>query len=166
MSKGILSKNPRGRTWCGPAAMTVVTGKSYDDCCAAILHSRNQHGREYVGRLTPRGFTCDRGPAFVKGTYPYEIAGGLRAMGVKLHSTPIGALGKTLARFLRERTKEERDAYIIVGLRGHWIVVKGNKAWDSCTPARGEWIRKMHSRRSRVDTVIMCSAKGRARRVS
>lgn len=152
MPRGRLNRLAPGRTgWCGPAAMTVVTGKSYDDCCRALLKVREGTGRS----------------AIIKGTRMMEVREALKLMGVEItHTCHNYMLGQhTLSRFLRDRSKEWRDSYIILSVKNHWITVKGNKAWDYSTPDNGTWISRIHFRRARVHNVIVCSARGRTRRV-
>jgi hypothetical protein len=111
--------------WCGPAALSAITGRNAE-YCAVILKRR---------RATVSGKRRD-----VKSTWPSQLVMFLRRHGFAVRELPVeheylhrGRLTDTFGRWLRG-TERRPDAYYLIGVTGHWIVVRGNRLVDSHNP--------------------------------
>lgn len=131
----VVRRTTAGRHWCGPAALSAITGISYD-----------RIRRELADLMGKRSVT---------GTPIWAALLLLRKHGIKAYneSWVIKADQKergnrpTLARWLRIRP--DRKALYLVHLTGHLVVVKGNKFVDNhtMTPV---WLKDSPHRRKRV----------------
>lgn len=93
--------------YCGPCAMSALTGFGSGDCAAVI---------RLVGGRTS-----------VKGSNSGEVVGALRQMGMKVtrvYNTP-NTVGKWKGR------GSGRYLVVVCGSPSHWIAVEGGKFWDS-----------------------------------
>lgn len=106
--------------FCGPAALSTVSGFSTDECARVIRDCHfARHARSRGG---------------VKGTSTFEMMEAFRALGYFLGRTirpKVDGKRPTLAAWLRSRT--DRRATFLVMITGHWVVVRGNKFCDSFT---------------------------------
>lgn len=66
--------------------------------------------------------------------------------------TPIKLAGPTLAEWMR--SKRDPDAYYVVGLSDHWVLVKGRKFIDTFTKGQWVFLRSAPHRRKRVRSVF------------
>jgi hypothetical protein len=121
--------NNNSRLWCGPAAISAVTGKDTRTTTQCIRSVNN--------------LSC------VMGTEPHEIKKALNALG--LHARYILVDGKpTLARWGRQNRQVFAREPIIVGLTEHWVVLCGRRFVDSITETP-VLFSKAPSRRARVE---------------
>jgi hypothetical protein len=120
-----------GSRWCGPAALTALTGRPTDEMAAEI---RKVTGRKMI-------------------TYVYasELQETLESLGYTTRLEYITGEKPTLARWLRER--EDRNAFTIVLVTRHFVTVKGVKLVDNRVK-KPVFIRKAPGRRKRVLGVI------------
>lgn len=124
--------------YCGPGAVSIITGRTAECAVRWILAGRGYGPRERNGGI--------------KGTFGVEVGEALHALGYELgmsHSAAIDGKRPTLARWLRERTPEQRRRTYLVSAGGHWIVVRGNKVACSITGAPVN-LREYPHRRYRV----------------
>ncbi len=151
-------------TWCGPYAMTVLTGWSYEKCEEALKEVRGDSGTML---LVGGGMSWGSRSKPIKGTRPSEIRPALWKLGFNMsdkvstirpnvdptrRTTPqaLGARFPTFAAWTKTRTPEERKMWLLVNVTGHWVVVKGNKVWDITTKVTGDFLTKFGCRRVRV----------------
>lgn len=140
-----LSANLKGewkRSYCGPTALTIITGRTYRECedilrgvkkRKVITGVSNQDLMVSLVRMIPDWF-MDLREFKRKGKRP------------------------TLARWLRERKKEERPELFLVITTNHCLVVRGNKVYDNHFP-NGTWLSKYNRRRNRVASAILLRRK-------
>ena len=110
----ITKRHKRGRRYCGPSAVCIVTGAEYGQVTRLI--------REKTGKRA------------VMGTNTSDLVSAFHALGWRLDD-----LGpdedeprQTLARWARDRSPGDRSVYLINVTR-HWVVVRGDEAADSKT---------------------------------
>ncbi len=131
------------KLWCGPAALSCLTGASTSQVRALIRQFRKDH------------------KARVQGTWDDEVQYVFRKLGYQMDlrymccsTDPKGR--PTLARWLRESTRAPTVGYL-VGLvdssGGHWAVVHGGYY---CCGITGKWVplNEAPTRRRRVDIVF------------
>ena len=125
---------PKGRnTYCGPGAMSIVTGETTDDCTTIC---RQLTGRRQIQSMTP-----------------HEITATLIAMGhdARWQHTEYNENWQrpTLARWLGKRNPEQRRVMTIVFITGHFIVVGGQLTCDNKDP-KPRHVKQSPYRRCRV----------------
>ncbi len=125
------------RTWCGPSAISALTGWTVDEAARWIWAHRGRKG-------TPQG---------IRGTLSGEVrsclsAAGLGTSRLRVEGTP------TLAQWLRRRGPELRKATVLIVAGNHWIVVKGRKLVDSHTKTP-VGIGKAPHRRKRIEAAYL-----------
>lgn len=153
-----LTTSGKSQTWCGPSAVSSITGRSAE-CTAAWV---NDYRRRPLHHL-------------VYGSQAYELAHALRALGYALipryvlsnkRSGPavgnrpvvyVPPPGLTLAKFSRVRGKDvfellPRSSLYLVNITDHWLVLQGNKVVCSAQ-TKGVTIGKARKRRARVKKV-------------
>ena len=167
-----LENDTAGHGYCGPTAISFITGKPLSAALDAIRSERGQ--TTSANRPKGPGFRL----APVHGTYPQEVLRALAAMGWKATRVPLdrktpkqwsvslddfakGRLipdsvkrtGPTLAAFLRTRPPELMNAYLLIEVTRHFVVVKGRKFADTKTNGEPVFISKAPGRRKRVKAV-------------
>jgi len=121
--------------WCGPAAISAITGRSRQCANAWMLFDQS------------RMPNCE-----VRGSTPDEVRRALRHLGYVMLA-PSHVEGKpTLAQWLRGRTASQRTWTYLVIAANHWIVVRGNKAVCGLTGKKVP-TSKAKKRRGRVVAV-------------
>ena len=137
-------KNDLTRLWCGPAALSAISGKPASICQAAIAVERGSPTK------------------IVRGVHHWEMCQALKTLGYntiienKFPSAPYGFPKEkrlTVAALLRTRkdwavTDPGKTMYLITAGH-HYMVVKGKKFVDSFTRTP-TWIRQAPHRRKRV----------------
>lgn len=134
MLHDIVGSPSNRKHWCGPSALAAITGLNY---MAALGVFQNIRGPNRVGRT-----------AAIMGVHNPEMMRALTRAGYRTQEIGF-ARGATLARFLRERTDEQRSSTILVNAGHHYVVVKGNKGIDNKTKTP-VFISKMPGRRMRM----------------
>lgn len=132
MLNAVLNPPKRNTCWCGPSAISIITGCGYDDAIARLK--------------------LDTGKTVIKGVAPQPIKRVLYAMGFSSADRELPTEPLTLAAWEANRPPVDRDKTFLVMVTGHYLVVKGRKACDNRTKAP-VWLKDMHSRRARVQHV-------------
>src|ERR1700675_4110597 len=152
-----VKRNERSNTFCGPAALSLITHKHVDNCVKTI-HSlyrndfltggrrRNVRGvsrYEMLQALGKLGYKATVLPIGPGGSLPYELR--------NLPKTCMSKNGPTLVSFRRWLRKNGTDAKTIylLNVTGHWMVMKGIKMFDNANP-EGVTFGKYTKRRRRV----------------
>jgi hypothetical protein len=123
---------PRSRrvTWCGPAALSIITGLDYETCRSALTR---------IGNRT------------IKGSYNHEMVAALRFFGYTIEQDDYPSR-PTLAAWTRRRKGDDATAMFLVNITRHYVVVQGRKACDNVTRTP-VFLKDMRLRRSRVERV-------------
>ena len=103
---------------------------------------RDYHPRR-DGRIVSTGWR-DLGDVLADAGYSFEPVEGVR---------PWWRLRHTLARWLRERTPDQRRQTFIVHVSGHWVAVAGRKFLDTKTNGKWVWTKDAPGRRKLVHNV-------------
>ncbi len=140
LSEAKFKDTPR-HTFCGPYAVSAITGKPVEDIEDTLNRRR--------GKMS--------GTKIVT-TYNTELRLTMCSLGFRatLIYNNMGPSRKspTLAKWLRERCGPETTATYLVLVTGHWIAVKGRKMVDTWTK-KPIFIGKAPHRRKRVQVVIV-----------
>lgn len=123
-------------SYCGPGAISLVTGESTDDIARRV--------REFSGRKA------------IKGMWPMEVVKVLHQLGYEAKYFSICANKPTLAQWCRARSPELKQTMCIVFITGHFICVRGIMAADNEHPTP-DFIKKFPYRRCRVKGWITIS---------
>lgn len=144
-AKVVAQKGPRGRAWCGPTALTVLTGLNYETCRRAIADTTGK-----------RNVTAVEASALRVALSHLMPSGRLVMFRTYLNRNLYTRDGRmTLARFLREtRAEREASAFYLVALTRHYVVIRGRRLWDNHTPAEGLPLAAAPWRRAVVQTVF------------
>jgi hypothetical protein len=121
--------------YCGPAALSLLTGRHVDDCAATLRRLLNRRRVTFVHVL--------------------DMPAALSQMGH--NATPLSHHGTTLVgltRLLRTRTPEQR---FLVATTHHYLILCGRKIYDNHNPT-GIFFGKYNHRRYRVKFVWEVSA--------
>jgi len=127
------------RTWCGPAALSAITGWPVEKAVEKIKQTRWKQTKEtasFFGRSVDdykdpfravKGVSCaTMGTALYMAGYRVKT---LERYGLKPDAVPPSKQ-PSLAFWFRKRA--DRNAMCLVNVTGHFIVVKGNKFVDNC----------------------------------
>lgn len=104
-----IGTNPSGSTWCGPAAISAVTGLDYEVIAAAINNDRNRMPK-----------------AAIKGAYLHELQRALTALGFRTRIVDFPwrpGRSLTLGQWIRSQDLATRAAKHIVLVTGHFVAV-------------------------------------------
>ncbi len=101
-------------TYCGPAAVSAITGRTAE-CASAWIN----FGRGY-----------DK-PRKVKSTGSGDLATALRLLGYLLSQQPQPEPRVTVAKWLRQRNARQRTSVWLILAGHHWFVVRGNLVVDN-----------------------------------
>lgn len=132
-----------GILWCGPAALSAVTGRPTSEIHAAIKAVR--YSERAVRGVHPR--TLEKAAALLGVQLERILDYTFPLPGSFYRSTP-----PTVAKFLRDHRAVVRNEVIILGLTSHYITVSGNSFVDNQvkTPIL---LRDAPGRRCRVEQV-------------
>lgn len=119
--------------WCGPAAISAITGRSRECASAWINYARERMPHQLV-----------------RGTHTHEVRNALIELGYAMRRLYVGP-GITLARWLKLRSPAERTHMFLICAGLHWIVVKGNRA--ACSMKGNTATSKCSKRRAVVQDV-------------
>ena len=118
----ISGKHPK---WCGPAALSIITGRTVNHCAKLIATKRNRYKDWYRGKGTSKQ---------VKGCYNSEMKHALIKMGFTMERVEIPRhhhrhqvmsfnpdpfVMPTLHRYMRERGGEQWKAVMLVNVTDH-----------------------------------------------
>jgi hypothetical protein len=120
METHIPMKRKKGRWFCGPYAIGVVTGRGFEDVRAAVNERRNRPANTGVCYM-----------------YDYEIDAALGYLGYGMNKVFAGGVKKnrvTLKKWL-ERPRNEGHVYIVV-LTSHFVVVTDDWLIDNHTTGK------------------------------
>lgn len=130
-------RSPDQKSYCGPLAVTILTGFSYKAACGLINSARGVKSNtpisvidvsEITKLLTKLGFNfIIRKPRKSKGNVP------------------------TIARWETLRSQKERTAPILCTGSRHVYVVEGDRIWDTYTKSSGDYLCEYPKRRFRVE---------------
>lgn len=141
---------PKGRArWCGPSAVSIITGLPYMSSLELLKRERFK-----------RGGYIDRSSVVVKGTNNEEMRMALFNAGYVLRPIHF-RYGITFARFLRERRPDLVNETILVEATEHYMVCRGRKAADSKT-GDPVFLSKMPGRRMRIERAWLVEKRGEA----
>lgn len=116
-----LGKHP---TWCGPSALSILTGRSINHCARVIAKQRNDWGW-YNGRGSSKQ---------VRGTHTREVRKALDSMGFMMVPVKIPK-GVTLRSYMAGRGGEQFKNSMLLEVTRHWMsahmdVVSDNHGTD------------------------------------
>lgn len=121
-------RSTTGRMWCGPAALSAVTGKTVEEL--GLQEVRSMHDAQLQNKLYESGFTSSK----VK--IRYATFDRTRRdpwwPGFVHNETVVNT--PTLARFLRERTPEQRRQTMVIAAGSHYVVVERDWLVDNSNP--------------------------------
>ena len=148
--KGQVPQDFHETRWCGPTALSVLTGRCYKNTYQDMQRLRN---RRKIGKISLRNAEP------ISGVWQREVLDMLEIYGYHADTHQWECSYKmewqiTFARWLRD-TYHDRDkkAWYLVCLNGHFCVIKGNKVFDQHTPANGTTLKKYKFRRTKVVNV-------------
>jgi hypothetical protein len=137
-----VKRHERSNTYCGPAALSLITGKHVDKCVEAI-HSVYRNDFLSGGRRRP-----------VRGTSRFEMISVLKQFGYQSSKLSIPTFPQRLLtlvgfRYWLRKNGWEPESVYLVNVTGHWLVMKGIKLFDNANP-EGIFFGKYGRRRRRV----------------
>lgn len=131
-----LLRNKSSNTYCGPAALALLTDQHVD----AVTYT----------------LRCLRNGRSVRGVYSEQMLEALRLLGHRAVFTPtmsaehnLYGTYPTLTQALRALKGRGADDRFLVLITGHYIVLKGRKVFDNKHP-EGIWLKECPYRRRRV----------------
>ena len=144
--KGNLSKNPNGSNFCGPSALTVLTGRTYESVEKTILKHRRSKRR--VGGNIKK----------VVGMHSAEMSAVMVLLGYKMSGFRVNHpsvlrnyRGSTLRQYMRKTHGKRGKLWLLVSTTSHYLVVRGNRIWDS--GMNGVTISKATHKRGIIRTI-------------
>lgn len=153
--KGRRHPNPNGTSWCGPTALTVLTGKRYDIIEKDLLKAVNKNKSTGGFNLRTASFVRKPKPKVneIKGMYNHEMRKALRKYNYSMnHSSLHGC--QTFRQWTKATYGQRGKKWYLIQTTSHFLVVKGNKVWDNNTPEEGVPITKSRLyKRARLDNV-------------
>lgn len=116
MLRSVHGEVPALKRWCGPSAITIITGQPYHHALA-LLKDAKKASRS--SRLT-------REPV-IKGTSSATVRSVLLDLGYRTsrRNTPAG---QTVAAWLAARQGADHFATFLIAAANHWMVVEGEEA--------------------------------------
>ncbi len=130
----VSGKHPK---WCGPSAMSIITGRTVNYCAKLIADKRNKHQRWRVRHVTSK---------MVKGASNGEVKSALYKMGFTMdrveiprhhHRHQVMSINPepfvmpTLHRYMRERGGEQWKAVMLVNVTDHYVVINRDTVSDN-----------------------------------
>jgi len=113
--------------YCGPTVLSILSGKSTDECSLLASKDGKRLGPMYVHQLT---YSLT---ALGINYLPYKTTLRIGRYDSKDYPYP------TLKQWMREaRRPSERDTPFILVITGHYILVKGDEVVDTLT--HGQWV--------------------------
>ena len=128
--KGNLSKNPNGSNFCGPSALTVLTGRTYESVEKTILKHRRSKRRVY-GNINKVTGMFNREMSAVMNLLGYRMSGFTAYHPNFQLLSPRTNRGTTLRQYMRKTHGKRGKLWLLVQTTRHYLVVHGNRVWDS-----------------------------------
>ena len=143
---GLLGAEGQLQGWCGPGAMSAITGRSAE-CCAAWINQES--------RRVPLHFK-------VRGTHTPEVRLALHCLGYRMRQVSVPAVPArkiglvetsqpTFAQWLRHPGRDRSKMYLVAAGH-HWMVVKGRRVVCTYQP-EGNPTGRCKNRRYLVQSV-------------
>lgn len=123
-----LTKIGAHPTWCGPSALSILTGRSINHCARLIAKRRNRYGW-YNGRGTSKQ---------VKGSSNSEVRDALAAMGFDMIRTKVPRINgryPTLRAYMAGRGGSEWKTPMLINVTGHYVTALKDEISDNFTAA-------------------------------
>jgi len=142
----VASRKVNGISWCGPTAISVITGRSYNEvevACQSLCHRKKITGmytREIMNVINHFGHDYKELPYLSK-TYDFNYETG------RYDVSEV-----TVGRWL-DKVRERTSTYLIQ-MTGHVAVVQGDLYWDTFTPETGTEVKSAPFRRKRMRRVF------------
>ena len=158
--KGRRHHNPNGQSWCGPTALTVLTGKRYDMVEKDLLKHANQGGTmRLFGRGRGRMFRPSKKINQIKGMSNPSMRRALERYGYGMESKPkMYSYSQTFRQWIKATHGKRGKNWFLIVAGNHYMVVKGNRMWDTNTPAEGVSITKLPwKKRAKMESVWIVS---------
>jgi len=147
--KGQRSRRASGSSYCGPTALTVLTGKRYDIVEKDLLKEVNKNVK-YRGRWQLDWWTGERKkfiPARketqIKGMSNGQMRRALDRYGYRMYRSDNHGANQTFRQWVRATHGKRGKTWYLVVAGNHYMVVKGNKVWDTYTPDKGMPVTKI-----------------------
>ena len=134
------------KTWCGPYALAMLAGLSYDEAYPRIRHS--------IRRF--RGANVYHVPEHIQGVYSPDMLAAAKTLGVKLQFKRAKNW-PTLGKF-RDMMKPGR--WYLVQITGHYLVVD-TRNWTWCDNGSRGWLPLDNCRWLRSHVELYSEAKPR-----
>jgi hypothetical protein len=126
----VSGKHPK---WCGPSALSIITGRTVNYCAKLIADDRNETERWRQRKVTSK---------MVKGASNDEVIWALQRMGfdakrVEIKRVPGQGresqrrLMPTLHRYMRERGGAEWKGVMLVNVTSHYVVIHKDTVSDN-----------------------------------
>lgn len=143
------------RKWCGPTALSILTGRSIGYCAKLGAKFRNvryalRYTRCYI--KTERPMT----PKMVKGMANEEVIACLGTMGFKAERLNMGT--RTLFRIMEEMGTADWRSAILWNVTNHYVVTQLGIVYDNHTTEGADY-RKFWCRRRKVVEAWVITAK-------
>lgn len=110
-----------GHNWCGPSALSIITGRTVD-YCARLCAEKSRTTRHWVSR--------QHTAQSIKGVYNSEMFFALTKMGFEYREV-MGIKGKTLNQYMAERGGEQWKGVMLINVTRHYVVVNRDIVSDN-----------------------------------
>jgi hypothetical protein len=134
-----VRRGERSNTFCGPAALSLITGKHVDKCVEQVHEYRDGLGKRRN----------------VRGMSNWEMTWVLGRMGFQQSKLNVPKQNPTLVALMRWIKRQDfwdaKNVYL-VNVTGHYVVMKGIKLFDNRNP-EGVFFGRYEHRRWRVKHV-------------
>jgi hypothetical protein len=164
--KGNVDTPSSGRQgYCGPAAVTCITGKRYDIVEKEMLKLWNSELKHpnapkktmvqgmnisWMGKYLRRWHNVQR---LMAPTHEHVVDS---YWSEKRTTT----LNPTVAQFLRRRSPTVKKHWVLLWTRDHFMLCKGNKVWDNWMRKDGVSPSRTHFKRARVESAFIVKYRG------
>lgn len=117
----------RRHNWCGPIALTVMTGLSYERCEDELYLVRANHDSRFISKCTD-GHKRQNG---IKGTYEHEVTQAAQRLGLRKVGEWIVMVERvTCRRFIERQTADQKRQMLLVCVGHHWVVLHAGLVYD------------------------------------
>ena len=133
------------REWCGPTALSILTGRTLGFCAKLGADARNRTRQVFSPWAMAHGVRKTT-PKMIKGMANHEMLVALNHMGFKYEKIPSSWRGKTLFRVMEEMATKDWRSAILFNVTDHYVVTQLGQVIDNhCTDGmdyRKFWCRK------------------------